>query len=156
MNHCCSTPREDTIAPSRRRCPVNGLEYSNVPVKTLLHHIRKPWMWNSKVQGYYFCDDPECDVVYFGQDGSQIRRADLRTPVGVKEDSPDAMVCYCFGVSRSEALQLPATREYVIRNTREGLCSCETSNPSGRCCLKDLPAGKSPDSAAGKKHTRKK
>jgi hypothetical protein len=27
----------------------------------------------------------------------------------------------------------------VMAQTKAGLCSCDTSNPSGRCCLKDFP-----------------
>jgi len=49
-------------------------------------------------------------------------------------------VCYCFGVSRSDFRNDPATKDYVIAQTKAGLCSCDTSNPSGRCCLKDFPS----------------
>jgi len=28
--------------PRKHRCPVNGLEYSNVPIKTILHHVSVP------------------------------------------------------------------------------------------------------------------
>jgi len=142
MNDCCSASRSDTKPPRKHRCPVNGLAYARAPTKTLLHHINRPWTWVGREQGYYFCDDPECDVVYFGEDDSQIRQQDLRTPVGVKLHSPDALLCYCFGVSKSDAATWPAARDYVVRMIRERMCSCATSHPSGRCCLKDFPTGK--------------
>ncbi len=41
-------------------------------------------------QALFFCDDPECEVVYFGEDGSTILKSQLRTRVGVKEDSGDS------------------------------------------------------------------
>lgn len=98
-----------------------------------------PWRWNAKQQSYYFCDDPDCDVVYFGQDDSVITRDKLRTRVGVKQNSPDATACYCFGISVDEALGKPELKQFVIDMTQRGECACETRNPSGRCCLKDFP-----------------
>jgi hypothetical protein len=139
MSDCCHS--ECVIeSPSRTHvCPANGQEYKLVALKTILHHINSPWEWAEKQQGYYFCDDPECDVVYFGEDNSVITRSGIRTVVGIKECKPDALTCYCFGVSMLEAQQHPAIRDFIIRNTKAGLCSCDTSNPSGRCCLQDFP-----------------
>lgn len=128
-----------TESPSRTHvCPVNGQEYKSVGLKTILHHINSPWNWVEKQQAYYFCDDPECDVVYFGEDNSVITKTEVRTVVGVKECNPDVFTCYCFGVSNLEAQQHPAIREFIVDKTKAGYCSCDTSNPSGRCCLKDF------------------
>lgn len=120
-------------------CPVNGQEYKSVSMKTILHHIYSPWEWTEKQQGYYFCDDLNCDVVYFGEDDSVITKTEIRTTVGIKERKPDALTCYCFGVSNLEAQQHSAIRDFIACKTKAGICSCETSNPSGRCCLKDFP-----------------
>ena len=102
-------------------------------------------MWKRKDEGerYFFCSDPGCDVVYFGDNDSIITKAQLRTTVGVKETSNDAPACYCFGVSKADAINDPTIREYVMSQTKHAQCSCDVSNPSGRCCLKDFPrAGK--------------
>lgn len=139
MSDCCSSRGETT--PRRHRCPRNGIEYAEVPVQTILHHLRRPWEWKEGMQRYYFCDDPACEVVYFGEDGSTLLRDDLRGTVGIKAPSPDAPLCYCFGISRQDAAAEPSLREFVVEKTRLGLCSCETRNPSGRCCLKDFPRG---------------
>lgn len=141
MTECCSTASTRHAAPKRYRCPVNGQEYPRVSIKTILHHIAKPWERNLQEQGYYFCDDPDCDTVYFGQDDSVIQNTELKLQVGTKEQSLDSLVCYCFGVTKSDAIRMPMIKEYVTTKTREGMCSCETSNPSGRCCLKDFPGG---------------
>lgn len=134
-NASCSTP-----GPARTyRCPVNGKTYSSVSWKTILHHIKAPWLWAGKAQNYFFCDDPECDVVYFGQDDTLISKAEIRTAVGVKEQSDNALVCYCYGITASEAAKDPAARAFVINETRGHVCECEARNPSGRCCLKDFP-----------------
>ena len=139
MSQCCSNTGTDTAMPGRCRCPVNGLEYGAVRLKTMLHHIRQPWNAPLKEQGYYFCSDPECEVVYFGQDGSIFPRAALRTRVGIKEQGRDDLICYCFGVTKREAEQNHALRQYVADKTRESMCSCESRNPAGRCCLGDFP-----------------
>ena len=139
MSDCCCSP-EIPATPSRKRdCPLHGGECAEVSSRTIAHHIRQSWLWQDSGQRYFFCDDPDCEVVYFGEDGSVILQSQLRTRVGAKEAAADAPLCYCFGISRADAATDPGIRDYVVQMTREGLCSCETSNPSGRCCLKDFP-----------------
>lgn len=135
MADCCTTPTHH----KKQRCPVSGQACVEVAANTIAHHLRQAWCWEGKAQRYHFCDEPACAVVYFGADDSVILKSRLRTLVGVKESAPEALLCYCFGVSRAAARHEPAAREFVVAQTRRGLCSCETSNPSGRCCLKDFP-----------------
>jgi len=139
MSDCCSASSTVGNAPKRYRCPINGKEYPAVSTTTILHHIKQPWSWNEKQQGYYFCDDPECDVVYFGQDSSIINSSALRTPVGIKQRSKISTVCYCFGITKSDAISNPHVKEFVIKKTKEHSCACGIRNPSGKCCLKDFP-----------------
>lgn len=139
MSDCCSKACSTSVSNNRHLCPVNGKEYKEVSEKTILHHIKEPWHWKSKDQRYYFCDDPSCNVVYFGQDDSVIEKSDVRTRVGIKEKSGDALVCYCFGVTIAGAATQSETRTFVIEKTKEHFCECETRNPSGKCCLKDFP-----------------
>ena len=138
MSDCCSSSGCDGKHPQKHRCPVNGVEYSEVPARTIAHHIIESWNWTPSARHYYFCDAPDCDVVYFGDDGSIVPKSMLRTRVGTKERTGSGLLCYCFGVSRADFEQNPATRDFVMTQTKAGLCSCETSNPSGRCCLKDF------------------
>ena len=99
MNNCCPQSGTAYKAPRKQTCPVNQHDYVSVSIKTILHHLKKPWNTHIKDQGYYFCDDPNCDVVYFGEDGSVINKTALRTQVAAKEKSPDTLICHCFGVS---------------------------------------------------------
>ena len=138
MSNCCSSSCNEKAPTKKYRCPVNGLEYSGVSEKTLLHHIKAPWMQSNKKQGHYYCSDPNCDVVYFGEDDSLILKSELRTSIGIKEGTSNPLVCYCFGITKAEAMKTPSIREYVVQKTKEGMCTCATSNPSGRCCLKDF------------------
>lgn len=139
MGDCCTSSGCESSHPKKYRCPADGRECAEVSVRTILHHVKESWGWTPSANAYYFCDDPACDVVYFGDDDSVILKSQLRTPVGVKQQAGDAPLCYCFGVSRADFARDPATRDFVVAQTRAGACSCDTSNPSGRCCLKDFP-----------------
>lgn len=139
MAHCCSMHACHTERPSKHRCPVNGVKYAEVSSRTVAHHLKHPWLLDSQPARYFFCDDPNCDVVYFGSDDSTIRNVQIRTNVGAKNDSKDAMLCYCFGVTKGDALRDPSIRAYIARQTKLGICACDVRNPSGVCCLKSFP-----------------
>jgi hypothetical protein len=139
MTGCCTTSKSNRSYPDKYACPVNGKVYKAVSQTTIMHHINKPWLWLNTDQGYYFCSDPQCDVVYFAQDSSVIEKSSLRAVVGIKEKSETAPICYCFGVNRKTATDNPAAKEFVIEQTRQHACSCSSSNPSGRCCLGNFP-----------------
>lgn len=139
MSDCCSKTCSGGVSHNRHICPVNGKQYKEVTIKTVLHHIKQPWDGQDRSRNYYFCDDPECDVVYFGNDNTIIGKSAIRTAVGVKEKSGHALVCYCFGITVNEAVLHPEARAFVIEKTKEQVCECEARNPSGRCCLKDFP-----------------
>jgi hypothetical protein len=138
MTNCCKTS-QPTTHQNKHVCPVNGKPYNEVPIDTVMHHINKPWDNPLKDQAYYFCDDPECDVVYFASDNSTIAKSSLRTVVGIKDQANESPICYCFGVNRQQSKETPEAKAFVIEQTRNHTCSCSTSNPSGRCCLKDFP-----------------
>lgn len=139
MSECCSSIGCNGARRGKQPCPVNGRECSEVSVRTIAHHIAEAWNWRPTAKRYFFCDDPVCEIVYFGDDGSTILKSQLRTPIGVKEAADTGLLCYCFGVSKRDFLRNPATRDFVVAQTKAGQCSCDTSNPSGRCCLKDFP-----------------
>ena len=136
---CCSDSNCKTSHPTKQKCPVDGNECAEVSTRTIAHHIKQSWLWNPNGQRYYFCDDPNCDIVYFGEDGSKILKSELRIQVGAKETNENAMLCYCFEVTQVDVLNNPSIKDFIVEQTKRGQCSCETSNPSGRCCLKDFP-----------------
>ena len=142
MSCCNSSSCEQTgtkSAPRKLNCPVNGKAYLSVEPKTISHHLKQSWKWSAVEQGYYFCSDPECDVVYFAEDGGVIQTSELRTAVGVKEMKPDSLICYCYGVTLDDAKSDATIKEFVIQKTKVDECACDTRNPSGRCCLKNFP-----------------
>lgn len=139
MSDCCTPGDCKSTSPNKRWCPAGGNECLEVSAKTIAYHIRESWKFENMTSRYFFCTDPECEVVYFGDDGTLFNKSQLRTRIGIKDRADDALVCYCFGVTRANALHDPEIREYVIRKTKNKQCSCDTCNPSGRCCLKDFP-----------------
>jgi hypothetical protein len=139
MTDCYSSSCATESRPRKKQCPVNGRLYASVSTTTIKHYIKEPWNWKKKDQGYYFCDEPECDVVYFGQDDEVIDKTCLRTPVGIKENMKNSIVCYCFGITIAEATNNPEVRNFVLEEVKEQTCACEARNPSGRCCLKHFP-----------------
>jgi len=139
MVDCCES-KERTQHPRKHNCPVNGKQYTAVDRNTLLHHVKDPWKINlDKNQGYYFCSDPDCEIVYFGENDMTISKNNVASEVWEKESNPARLVCYCFHVSHAQASADKDLKSYVMQQTKNALCSCETSNPSGRCCLINFP-----------------
>lgn len=122
-------------------CPVINVPTKAVSPMTVRQHALLPQLPET-VLG--FCDSPGCDVVYVGADGTLIRKAQLRTRVGVKETDDPIPVCYCFNfTARQVAEDVMANghstiRSYIEEQVRAGRCRCETTNPAGRCCLGNL------------------
>jgi hypothetical protein len=138
MADCCAPPGTGDDHPRKRRCPAHGAECGEVSPRTIAHHISEPWTWTPTGARWFFCDEPACDVAYFADDGSILHRSRLRERAG-NDARDDRLLCHCFGLTLDRFLRDPATRDYVVAQTRAGQCSCETRNPSGRCCLKDFP-----------------
>ncbi len=138
MSECC-TSQNKAAKVNAHRCPVNGMRYKSVSLKTIYHQISHPWTLHPETENYYYCDDPSCDVVYFGQDDSVITTNQLRTSIGSKQSDDSATLCYCFGITLKDYEQKPSLKEFVTQQTISGTCDCLTHNPSGKCCLKDFP-----------------
>lgn len=142
MSDCCTTETDSccsTTSTNKRNCPDCGRAAVEVGITTILHHLKSPWTHELRVQKYYFCETVECDAVYFGEDGSVIGTTKIRGEIGQKRKDPDRPLCYCFGVTQSDAERDPNIKAFVVEQTKRGVCACDTRNPSGRCCLKDFP-----------------
>lgn len=144
MSNCCSpkdSGKQDnqTAKNTRLSCPENDQECIEVPFNTVLHHVLYPWRLKLEKQRYYFCTDPGCDVVYFSENGDVLEKESIRTKVGIKETDPNALICYCYGISKHDIAMDCHIKKFVIEQTKNKSCACESFNPSGRCCLKDFP-----------------
>jgi hypothetical protein len=108
--------------------------------------ILKPEFLEYAMSGSYsFCPEGVCPVVYFDETGQRhFTVDDLRIRVGLKVKEDPIPLCYCFGFDeshiREEIAQTARTSipERISKLIREGLCSCDTRNPAGVCCLGEV------------------
>lgn len=98
--------------------------------------------------GWRFCDSTGCDVVYFSEVGdTSFTKSQLKVSVGIKETSGERPLCYCFGHSVASIKDELRTegRSAALEDIRAKMkapgCHCETSNPSGSCCLGSVTGG---------------
>jgi len=94
---------------------------------------------------YFFDRTPLCDVVYFSNEAqSYFDKDELSVRVGLKETESPIALCYCFGhTAESVREEIVAkgrstTAEMIMAEVQAGNCSCETKNPSGKCCLGEV------------------
>ena len=142
MSSCCEV--EPTKHPAKASCPSCAQSGPHVSKSTMLQHLASPWLTANVGLTSYFCENPECDIVYFDEQGNTYSQSTLRTDVGFKNPGPESMVCYCFGITSSVAKADPSARLFVVMQTREKSCACEVRNPSGQCCLKHFPRRREP------------
>lgn len=141
---CCALPHQGPGPLAT--CPECGTRGRPVPEMTLRSLLRAgPASRLESAADYYFCDAPDCDVVYFDASGTALfRRTDLTVRVGLKETAAPRPVCYCFGhtvESIDAEIEQTGTSTIVDRITAEvraGRCRCELANPTGRCCLGEV------------------
>ncbi len=105
----------------------------------MLQQVRFPDNQSIVEGGYAFCTNRDCATAYFAI-SDMIPKASLRA---FRFDQ-EAMLCHCFDISESvyRAALTDGTAEamkaFVVQQTKDGLCACESRNPSGRCCLADF------------------
>lgn len=138
MSNCCILPHTGDIP----ACPMNGQVTKPVPKKTVASLIKPELKAGLTPQPYYFCDAPDCDVVYVSALGDHLIAKNMLTVrVGFKEAEDPIPLCYCFGYDR-QAIRDDIRRtgdtqiqSLITQRVRAGECRCEETNPSGGCCL---------------------
>ena len=133
---CCATSHRPLAT---RSCPVS--DFRSKPVEWLTVAALASRCVPRR-QYFWLCEDSDCDVVYFGEDGTLLGTSDVRVIPSFKgSPSPNDLVCYCFLYRRQDIEdELKASGDTTIfeRITVElkaGSCACEVRNPSGKCCL---------------------
>ncbi len=141
MADCC-TVKDATPAPAVMNCPASGTKSKQVDALTVKALVRHLPFGLGRVQ-YYFCEAPDCDVIYFPfhPHAPRFHRGDLLIRVGVKEKSDPIPLCYCFGITRKDVRDeierggKSTVAERIKAEVKAGNCACEVKNPSGKCCL---------------------
>lgn len=134
------------IAPCPR-CHYAGHKVRAKTLESLLISVARDSL--TSLEGWAFCDTPDCAVVYYDTSASStiqaaVLEADaVSVPVGVKRTSAPRPLCYCFDHS-VESLEREPNIEAVLDQIK-GLmktdgCRCVSTNPQGRCCLSTVKA----------------
>ena len=121
---CCNTPQETEV----NLCPACNSKAEVVQKKTVLSLLKDEKHPSIKDQQVYYCSNSSCTLVYFSEDQAFYER-DLKEDISHK-------LCYCFNISRKE-IESKGKEEVLKRitaNMKRVGCSCDTKNPSGRCC----------------------
>lgn len=135
---CCAIEHSGPIPV----CPATGQATKPVGRRTLEALLSPAAKTALTPQPYYFCDAPDCDVVYISALGDHLITKDqLTVRVGVKERDDPAPLCYCFGYDRKavrDDVRAKGTTDIpkiIAARVKAGECRCEVTNPSGGCCL---------------------
>ncbi len=162
MNPCCTVPVkeiaanqhkpdgecclvEQTPAPSRANCPVSKTRSRKINRRTLEHLLKQDAVNKMQNIQYYYCDEPTCGIVYFSEQAlPYFTIDDLTVKVFHKDTDDDVNVCYCFDWTRGRIKaetrstgQSTASLE-IAQQVRDQKCTCDITNPKGRCCLGDV------------------
>jgi len=94
---------------------------------------------------YYYCNEPDCDIVYFsGNSSSSFTTNDVVVKVFSKDTGDDVNVCYCYGWTRGriktelEETGVSTAAMSIAKLVKAGTCTCDLRNPKGECCLGDV------------------
>lgn len=134
MDDCCEVRKEGS-------CPKCGKSGAKTHRGTPAGHLSDAGL--EKTQGWsevHVCFNPDCEVLYF-HDTAWVSFRESRTRVGFKEKEPPHPLCYCFNHTGEEFLKeiekhgKPISVEEIKRQVKAKNCRCETTNPTGLCCL---------------------
>jgi bacterioferritin-associated ferredoxin len=123
------------------KCPECGGKGLIVEKITVANHAKES-AWPLGDDKFYFCDNPECEVVYFSSKGRTLKRDDVKTRVTFKEKTSPRPLCYCRQVTEEDVIRAiengATTFEEVAKSTGIGGGGhCDITNPAGRCCSRN-------------------
>ncbi len=123
-----------------KECGNKGVPVKEITLKSL---VKEPVLETiESLDGFYFCEAPSCEAVYFNNEQHvYLYKEDVKVRVGIKETENPIPVCYCFGWTQERIFEQIKQLGYstavqeISAKVKAGECTCDISNPSGRCCL---------------------
>lgn len=122
---CCST---SNISKKIKECPICHSESEKVRKETVSSLLKDENQDLPDSEELYYCNNHDCDLVYFSE-SQTFYKSSLKTNI-------DGKVCFCFDISKTELKEegKAKTLDKIKTNMTNIGCSCETKNPSGKCC----------------------
>jgi len=120
-------------------CPDCGLPALKVNEKAVAYNLKKPKkIKEGNEKKWYACINPGCECSYFSAAVS-FKISDITNPLFYKDNSDDAVICYCAGLRRGEirkAVKAGCSTAGEVRKfaKKTGSGNCEKKNPLGKCC----------------------
>jgi hypothetical protein len=139
----CGCATQDTVAVSCPYCNKNGSNVDAITVKSQLKKEVRNSM-HLDMDEFNFCTNPECDTVYYSNDGSEtFAQADIKSKITIKNDDPKTPLCYCRKLLKENVIEMIENNEPDIAKKVKAIISdgksfCEKSNPKGTCCTDDI------------------
>lgn len=147
---CCSSSDNDgekpvspKIASSCPACRQPGQFVDQITPGHTLKKIFRSTLINDA--NYHFCENPECETVYFSDDGRQrFSTEQLINRVTCKDSSAETPLCYCYKITKGAVLKeyhesrQSGVLEKIEQKMGEKACFCDKSNPRGVCCTTEI------------------
>lgn len=140
---CCTSSNNEQARSTCPQCQTPGQPVELItPRHTLKSEFRNKLNENNH---YHFCENRDCTTVYFSGDGLQhFTTTQLINRVTCKDASDEAPLCYCFKITKGDALKeyretgKSTVIQQIEQKMAEKSCFCDKSNPRGLCCTDEI------------------
>ena len=82
-------------------CKREGLEVEKITVAN--HAMESTWPLGD--DKYSFCENPDCEVIYYSMTGRLLKKTDVKTRVTFKEKHSPKPLCYCKQVTEEDVIK---------------------------------------------------
>jgi bacterioferritin-associated ferredoxin len=122
-------------------CPACKREGFAVEKITVANHVSESNLPLGEDK-YFFCENPDCEAVYYSKTGRLLKVTDVKTRVTFKEKQAPKPLCYCKQVTEEDVITAIENGARTFEDVRKatdigGGGQCRITNPAGRCCSRN-------------------
>lgn len=144
MSDCCSVSHKEKIS-TEIKCPTCDQEGKQVELLTIRAMTRRDFTHYGELIPGFLCLNPDDSTVYyFSNLDFTVNQDNVVTDIGFKTNAKTKTICYCFRHTKQDIIDDylkngKSNIEIDVRQkVKDKLCTCEVSNPKGKCCLGDI------------------
>jgi len=119
-------------------CPTCGQQTLKVKEEAVKGQLLGPTNLTCEKGKWQVCVNDNCDTVYVKNE-TVIRKDELKSAVFFKDKTDDALICYCYKISKGEiklavehGCQTTGEVYKYLNKSKKG--SCSSNNPLGKSC----------------------